>query len=384
MRRFISFLAGLTRFATLAVVLMLACLAPQAEALLTSSDPILSEPIPSQAHAPESYLIIEDIHPLGYADDGECLDLCICVEPETLTRVFYIVKSPTGLWAWDNYWIETFFNKSFWVGSGQTTGRLATRTVKGLGQAGLIGSDMMGYGTSSAFGWGDDYQGSSKLFKGIHEDPAAFGTPEELRDKILDGTGKAVINVGTLGAYGMIKGVDHAVKTGDYKELQDASLQAFLLSLQARSLQLKSVNPWTGAKTSPGPVSFVECFEGTPKPVLYRAIDAQYTLSTVENGFYRSGVPGRLGNDGIYASSCVEGAIAEAQYHNPGVELVVFEVIYPVEPTLYVSPPTGYFYIESPLPFSGGVNILSAPSLRLPGSMNYLIRNEAIPGGIVQ
>jgi len=95
MRRFISFLASLTRFATLVVVLMLACLAPQAEALLTSSHPGLYEPIPSQAHAPD--LIIEEIHPLGYADDGECLDLCICVEPETHTRVFYIVKSPTGL-----------------------------------------------------------------------------------------------------------------------------------------------------------------------------------------------------------------------------------------------------------------------------------------------
>jgi len=97
MRRFIFFLAGLSRFATLAVALMLACLAPQAEALLTPSDPVLSAPIPSQAHAPESILVIEEIHPVGYADDGECLDLCICVEPETLTRVFCIVKSPTGL-----------------------------------------------------------------------------------------------------------------------------------------------------------------------------------------------------------------------------------------------------------------------------------------------
>ena len=97
MRRFLSILASLSRFATLAVALMLACLAPQAEALLTPSDPVLSAPIPSQAHAPESILIIEEIHPVGYADDGECLDLCVCVEPETHTRVFCIVKSPTGL-----------------------------------------------------------------------------------------------------------------------------------------------------------------------------------------------------------------------------------------------------------------------------------------------
>jgi len=114
MRRFISFLASLTRFATLAVVLMLACLAPQAEALLTSSHPALSSPILSQAHAPESVLIIEEIHPLGYADDGECLDLCICVEPETLTRVFYIVKSPTGLA------IHDVTEPSPWLPSGYT------------------------------------------------------------------------------------------------------------------------------------------------------------------------------------------------------------------------------------------------------------------------
>ena len=102
MRRFLSILASLTRFATLAVALMLACLAPQANALLTPSDPILSEPIASQAHAPESILIIEEVYPVGYADDGEYLDLCVCVEPETHTRVFCIVKSPTGL-AFKNY-----------------------------------------------------------------------------------------------------------------------------------------------------------------------------------------------------------------------------------------------------------------------------------------
>ena len=103
MRRFLSILASLTRFATLAVALMLACLAPQAEALLTPSDPVLSEPLPQQAHAPESILIIEEIHSIGYADDGECLDLCVCVEPETHTRVFCIVKSPTGLDFDDGY-----------------------------------------------------------------------------------------------------------------------------------------------------------------------------------------------------------------------------------------------------------------------------------------
>jgi len=47
-------------------------------------------------------------------------------------------------------------------------------------------------------------------------------------------------------------------------------------------------------------------------PPLYRAIDELYADSTVKSGqFYRSGAKGRLGNDGIYVNSTVEGAIAE-------------------------------------------------------------------------
>jgi len=116
----------------------------------------------------------------------------------------------------------------------------------------------------------------------------------------------------------------------------------------------------------------------------YRAIDPRYTQSTLENGFYRSGAAGRLGNDGIYANSSVKGAIAEFQYHNPGVSPSVFEVKYPAGSTLNVSPPAGNFYIESPLPFTHGANVLAAPSLRQSGTTNFLIRNGAIPGSIIQ
>ena len=116
----------------------------------------------------------------------------------------------------------------------------------------------------------------------------------------------------------------------------------------------------------------------------YRAIDPKYVQSTLDNGFYRSGTAGRLGNDGIYANSSAEGAIAEFQYHNPGVNPTVFEVNYPVGSTLNVSPPAGNFYIESPLPFTQGANVLTAPSLRQPGTINYLIRAGAVPGRIVQ
>ncbi len=125
-------------------------------------------------------------------------------------------------------------------------------------------------------------------------------------------------------------------------------------------------------------------FSKAPNSTAYRAIDPKFAQSTLDDGFYRSGAAGRLGNDGIYANSSVRGAITEFQYHNPGVKPTVFEVNYPAGSTLNVSPPTGNFYIESPLPFTQSANVLTAPSLRQSGTINYLIRNGATPGGIVQ
>ncbi len=111
----------------------------------------------------------------------------------------------------------------------------------------------------------------------------------------------------------------------------------------------------------------------------YRAINSAFADSTEASGqFYQSGAAGRLANDGIYANSTPEGAIAEFQYHNPGVNPTVFEVQYPVSSTLNISPPSGYF--NSQLPFTGDANILIAPSLRSPGTFNLLIRQGAVPG----
>jgi hypothetical protein len=116
-------------------------------------------------------------------------------------------------------------------------------------------------------------------------------------------------------------------------------------------------------------------YEGTA----YRAIAPAYADSTAASGqFYRSGIPGRLGNDGVYASSTVEGAIAEFQAHNPTIQPAVFEVKYPLGPTLKIDPPSGYF--NSPLPFTQDANILEALSFRAPGTVNYLIRQGAVPG----
>ena len=118
----------------------------------------------------------------------------------------------------------------------------------------------------------------------------------------------------------------------------------------------------------------------------YRAINPSFADSTAASGqFYQSGLPGRLGNDGIYANSTFDGAIAEfnANPKNVGITPAVFKVQYPANsPTLNISPPSGYF--NSPLPFTGDANILTAPSLRAPDTMNFLIRNGAVPAGRIQ
>ena len=114
----------------------------------------------------------------------------------------------------------------------------------------------------------------------------------------------------------------------------------------------------------------------------YRAINPAFAESTAANGFYRSGAAGRLGNDGIYANSTIEGAAAEFAHHNPGINPAVFKVNYPASTPLRIDPPSGYF--NQPLPFTGGSNILQAPSLRAPGTTNLLIREGAVPGGRIR
>jgi hypothetical protein len=128
------------------------------------------------------------------------------------------------------------------------------------------------------------------------------------------------------------------------------------------------------------PLLIPETASGTA--IAYRAINPAYADSTAQSGqFFRSGAPGRLGNDGIYANSTIEGAIAEFKFHNPGVDPAVFKVAYPVSPTLNIDPPLGYF--NQTLPFTQDANILTAPSLRLPGTVNLLIRQGAVPAGRV-
>lgn len=157
---------------------------------------------------------------------------------------------PLGLWAWDSYYIEPFFNGTFWVESGKTTGRLTVRTVKGVGQAGLIGSDMLGYGSSSAFGWGGEYQGNSQLFQTLYANPTALGSASEVGENIAKGAVKELLNIGTLGGYGMAERFGEGLATGDFEAAQDRALQGLLISAAAKSMQASGVNPWTG-KPSP-------------------------------------------------------------------------------------------------------------------------------------
>ena len=116
--------------------------------------------------------------------------------------------------------------------------------------------------------------------------------------------------------------------------------------------------------------------------VITRAIHPDFAKSTASKGFYRSGSAGRLSNDGIYANSTVKGAIGEFQYHNPGITPAVFEVKYPLSTPLNIDPPFGYF--AQPLPFTQGVNILMAPSVRVTGTTNLLIRQGASVGSRIQ
>ncbi|HLP20898.1 MAG TPA: hypothetical protein VK174_11385 [Chitinophagales bacterium] len=104
----------------------------------------------------------------------------------------------------------------------------------------------------------------------------------------------------------------------------------------------------------------------------YRAINPSFAVSTTQNGFYRSGAAGRLGNDGIYFDNTIDGAIAEFQYHCPEMTPAVFELKYTEGTVLEINPPSGYF--SQPLPFTQDASILMAPSLRAPGTTNFLIR----------
>lgn len=150
-------------------------------------------------------------------------------------------------------------------------------------------------------------------------------------------------------------------QTGNTEYLADLTLEVAPFTVMTRSLLLpKKQNVQYG----------------------YRAIDPRYAAATEENGFYRSGSAGRLGNDGLYVSDSIKTAIAEFKFHNPDIEPAVFRVEFDLGKVLDIEPPLGYF--DSSLPFTLDAAILRAPSVRDVGGMNYLIRSQTLPAGRIQ
>jgi RHS repeat-associated protein len=120
-----------------------------------------------------------------------------------------------------------------------------------------------------------------------------------------------------------------------------------------------------------------------PPTLAYRAVDPRYPLPARGESFYRSGAKGRLGSDGIYANSSVEGAIAEFNHHVPGIAPAVYQLKVPNLPRLRLDPPP-IGYTKGTLPNTEGFGVLEAPSLRLEGSTNYLIRSGDVVGKRMQ
>lgn len=81
--------------------------------------------------------------------------------------------------------------------------------------------------------------------------------------------------------------------------------------------------------------------------------------------------PGRLGSHGTYVNSTPEGAIAEFKFRNPDVEPSVIRVEYNPGVNASASVPPRNYVMEHPL----NVDSISAPSLRMPNTINTNILN---------
>jgi RHS repeat-associated protein len=280
---------------------------------------------------------------------------------------------PFGLWTWDNYWVEPLFSSTFWMGCGDTTGEMVVRTVAGIGEAGLIGSDIMGYGAAAACGYGEAYQGYSRLFQTLYNNPAVMGSEDEVRRNILAGTGKEIVNIASLGFYGMAESHGQAWATGDWDAAQDRSLQAVLLAYGAKSMQARGINPYRAytpnqyGRAITLPIRTVPA--KTTTRIGYHATHSQYAKSIRATGFRAGSSPGRLGSGGVYVNNTRAGAIAEFAYRNPGVTPQVLRVRYQpgVEAITDVAP-RGYV---DHIPLN--VDSITAPSVRLPSSQNTII-----------
>lgn len=94
-----------------------------------------------------------------------------------------------------------------------------------------------------------------------------------------------------------------------------------------------------------------------------------------QNGFRAGTAPGRLGSGGTYVNNTHAGAVAEFQYHNPGVTPAVLKVQYDpgINASATIAPRN---YVET-LPLYN-VDSISAPSLRMPGTININVLNGSV------
>ncbi|HEX3627107.1 MAG TPA: choice-of-anchor Q domain-containing protein [Verrucomicrobiae bacterium] len=170
--------------------------------------------------------------------------------------------------------------------------------VHGIGQAGAIGSDMIGSTTAGIYDsiFGTDvegnYQGYSALYQNISANPSSGPTGGQ----ILGGTLNAEANLGTLGLYGMAQGGYTAATTGNYSQLGNSSINALLLSGGVNEMQSEGINPYSvgytpSTSTADGTVSIT-----TPYAVEAQSSStaAQTALAQAQNGatLYRMGQTG--------------------------------------------------------------------------------------------
>jgi RHS repeat-associated protein len=109
----------------------------------------------------------------------------------------------------------------------------------------------------------------------------------------------------------------------------------------------------------------------------YHATNPANVQSILDNGFYETQA-GRLGGGGVYVNNTQEGAIAEYLAHNPGGPTpTVLQVQYNPGLNYNISLPT---VPSTTGPLSFAADTITAPSVRLPGTLNTIIRNgSAIP-----
>jgi len=106
----------------------------------------------------------------------------------------------------------------------------------------------------------------------------------------------------------------------------------------------------------------------------YHATKPEYVQSIRSNGF-RQSTAGRAGGGGIYVNNTKKGAMAEYYHYNPnGPKPEIIAVQYKTGANVLIEN-TGT-HIKGPLPISG--DTLSFESIRLPGTINTIVRNGSI------